>query len=302
VTTRAPRSKRWSLAARPFVTLLVATALHAFAVAPSPTLVAGDTDLSGRITDRVSAFDPQQRADIQATFDEVERRSGVRVWVLFVTSMHGAYAPGYAKSVAAANELSARDALLVVGLGDRTDSLWVGDGLPQITTIELGTIILSTVRPGLEAGTYAATVEATARALGAAATADIAPTAAPYRPITTPVSPVPQQGPAGLQWQYAVFVVLVLGLVGSGWIRQRLRAPDAPVEPAGRWTVDIQLDPDAARRTQLATAEALRLNEEMTRRALSNEVPQPAVPPRAPADAGDDDRSGEGGRSAGGTW
>jgi uncharacterized membrane protein YgcG len=281
--------------------LLVATALRALVVAPSPTAL--DTDLTGRITDHVSVFDTTQRADIQATFDQVERQSGVRVWVLFVTSMHGAYAPDYAKTIAAANELSPRDALLVVGLGDRSDSLWVGDGLPQITTIELGTIILETLRPGLEAGTYAATVEATARALGAAATSDVAPTVVPpYRPVTTLVAPVPQQGPGGVPWQYIVFGVLVLGVSVSGWLRQRHGSTSVPDGSVGRPQIDVQIDLGAAHRNQLAATEAMRLNEEMSRQAKYDAMPQPGIPSPAPIETGDDPSSPGGGRSAGGTW
>ena len=99
--------------------------------------------------------------------------------------------PDFAAETAATNSLGADDALLLVAIDDRTDAIWVADGLDEITDDEIDTILADTLEPRLRDGDFAGAAIATAQALGVAAES-AAPTSVP-----APTAPGPTTAPGG---------------------------------------------------------------------------------------------------------
>ena len=59
----------------------------------------------------------------------------------------GSRRPEYATETARINSLGADDALVLVALGDRTDAIWVAEGLDAITDAEIDAIIAGELEP-----------------------------------------------------------------------------------------------------------------------------------------------------------
>ena len=97
----------------------------------------------------------------------------------------------YAEQTAATNSLGVDDALLAVAMDDRTDYIWVSDGL-DITDDELDTILTEELEPRLRDGDEAAAAIAAVDGLGLAAESPT-PTEGPIVP--GPVTPIPSTGP-----------------------------------------------------------------------------------------------------------
>ena len=151
------------------VGLLWLAASVAVAIAQTPPR------LTGPVTDETGVL----RSDIgriEQEIAKVRRESGVQLWVLFVNTTDAQTAAEFTDGVARANSLGGNDALLVVALQDRTDQLWVSNGLPQITTDEITFIVANVLEPRLASGDYAGAVIAAADALGEAATGNVAGT------------------------------------------------------------------------------------------------------------------------------
>jgi len=165
--------------------LLLLPAFHAPAVA----LAADIPRLSGTITDQTGEVD-RNDPRIQSALDRLQRDHGIQLFVLFVDSTGDLSVTDYATEVAARNSLGVNDALLVVALGDRTDALWLSDGLDQITNSEIDRVVGNEVEPRLGDGDFAGAVVAAADGLGAAAGPGSGSTS---QPVSTP-SPTPAQG------------------------------------------------------------------------------------------------------------
>jgi hypothetical protein len=108
---------------------------------------------------------------------------------------------------------------LVVALDDRTDSIWVADGLDEITNDELDDIIAGTLEPRLADGDFGGAVIATAEALGLASTEAPEPTTGP-----TPTDRPDGGGGGGTDAGGFIGIVLLgLGLVLVGvWLASRV--------------------------------------------------------------------------------
>jgi hypothetical protein len=127
-------------------------------------------------------------AEVQAALDDL-LDDGVQLFVLFVGTTEDLSATEFAEETARLSSLGGDDALLLVALDDRSDAIWVSEGLP-ITNAELDDIIIDVLEPGLRTGDFPAAVIATAEALGSAA--------APATPGPTgPIVPGPIQTPPG---------------------------------------------------------------------------------------------------------
>ena len=85
------------------------------------------------------------------------------------------------------------DALVLVAVDDRTDYIWVSDGLDSITDDELDAIITGTLEPALRDGDFAGAAIATVEALGEAADS-AAPSAGPLLPGPATTGPTPADG------------------------------------------------------------------------------------------------------------
>ena len=174
--------------------LLVPVALLAVLLLPAfhalPVALGADIPrLTGTITDRTGEVD-RNDPRIQPALDRLRQDHGIQLFVLFVDSTGDLSVTDYATEVAARNSLGVNDALLVVALQDRTDAIWLSDGLDQITNSEIDQVVGNEVEPRLGDGDFAGAVVAAADGLGAAAGPGSTSTS---QPVSTP-SPTPAQG------------------------------------------------------------------------------------------------------------
>jgi hypothetical protein len=143
--------------------------------------------LEGPVTD-TSGVLAGGEGDVLSAIERTLDDHAVQVFVLFIETTDGTPADDYAAQTAAANSLGVNDALLLVAIEDRTDYIWVSDGLDEITDDELDVIIVDTLEPGLQDGDFTGAAVATVEAIGVAA--DTA------EPIETPLGPGPSTAAA----------------------------------------------------------------------------------------------------------
>jgi len=193
--------------------------------------------LEGTITDTTGALDAG-RDRIEEAAATVAEDSGVQPFVVFVSTTGDRTASEYAFETAERNSLGVDDALVLVALDDRTDFIWVSDGL-EISDQELDSIIGDTLEPALQAGDFPEAVIGTFEALGAANVAEVA-TEPPAQP--TPVAPTavpgggsvdPGDGDGGI----GLGTIAALALIGGGgyllWRRSRAASAPSGAGPTG---------------------------------------------------------------------
>ncbi len=184
------------------------------AVTPPGVLAEDIIALEGPVTDTSGALAGSED-EIADAIDRTLQEDGVQVFVLFVTSTDGVPTAEYASQTAATNSLGVDDALLLVAIEDRTDYIWVSDGLEGITDDELDEIIGGTLEPALREGDFGAAAVATVEAIGDAADAD-PPTEGPIVPgpgaTVTPTDP----GTDGAGGGIGLGPILALALIGGG--------------------------------------------------------------------------------------
>ncbi len=161
------------------------TALAALAFLASPVRAEDILRLEGPITDTTGVL-ADGADDIEAAIASA-LDDGVQVFVLFVQRTDGRTAEEYAADTASENSLGGDDALILVALEDRTDQIWIADGLDGISNDELDDIVTGTLEPGLREGDFPAAVVDTIEALGAANTVAVR-TAAPATPGPEPTA------------------------------------------------------------------------------------------------------------------
>ena len=177
----------------PFIRRVLAPAtlaLALFAVAAVPASAEPPPALEGPVTDNVGVLDggaDEVAAAIERTLDD----DGVQAWVLFVDSTDGDPAPDYASETARINSLGADDALVLVAIDDRTDAIWVADGLGSITDKEIDSIIADELEPRLRDGDFSGAAVAAVEGLGAANTT------AAEAPVPAEPEPTPAEGEGG---------------------------------------------------------------------------------------------------------
>jgi uncharacterized membrane protein YgcG len=163
--------------------VIVFLALLAVFAAPATVLARDIPRLASQITDETGELSGST-SRIQPALDALRRDHRVQLWVLFVETTDNLSITDFATQVAQRNSLGVNDALLVVALGDRTDSIWVADGLPQITNSEIDAIITDRVEPSLGSGDFAGAIVGAAEGLGDAAGGTTTP-ATPATPAAT---------------------------------------------------------------------------------------------------------------------
>lgn len=240
-TDSLDRSTRPLRLATAVATLLSIVAITLLSM-PFATVVRAEDilQLDGPVTDTTGVLADGEAAIIDAIETTLED-DGVQVFVLFVQTTGERTAAEYVAETAERNSLGGDDALIMVALDDRTDQIWVADGLDAITDDDLDAIITDTLEPGLRDGDFPAAVIATVEALGVAAT-----TAAPTEPPVTavPATPAPTDpggaggGDAG-DGGIGLGTILGIGLIaGGGFIawqywRRRSRPATAGTAAAG---------------------------------------------------------------------
>ena len=150
------------------VLLRLACALALLLSLASPASAADAPKLTGQLTDQTGVL-AGHRTEITTALDRLQRDHDVQLWVLFTNTTGGTSITAYADQVAAVNSLGVNDALLVVAIDDRTDSIWISNGLTKISNDEIDAIIGQRVEPQLAAGNYSAAVIGAADGLGEAA-------------------------------------------------------------------------------------------------------------------------------------
>jgi len=209
---------------RPLLAALLALAL--FVV---PTAAATIPEIRGPVTDETGVLAGDE-AEIEQAIEELLQRQRVQLWVVFVPTTDDLSAQEFAAGVAAGNSLGVNDALLLVAIEDRTDTIWVADGLEEITDAEIDEVIETALEPRLADGNFGAAVVATAEGLGeAAATTDA--TLPPVRtadPAATPPAGGGFEGPGNEPdggGSVLLPLVLIVGGVGlvAWWLMGRRR-------------------------------------------------------------------------------
>lgn len=186
--------------------------------------------LEGTVTDTSGVLDGRVD-DIEQAAEALLSDHGVQLFVLFVNTTGDLTAADYVAATAERNSLGGDDVLLLVAIEDRTDQIWVSDGLDEITDDELDAMIADELEPRLRDGDFAGAVIASAEALGRAADSP-AITPAPITPA--PATPVPGGGGGtdddggGIGIGTVVAIALIAG--GGFLVVRRLRARPAATE------------------------------------------------------------------------
>ena len=215
----------------------------AFALIVAPIARAeGILRLDGAVTDPTGALDGRT-ADVARAIDTTLADHGVQIFVLFVGTTGDLSAADYAAQTAERNSLGVDDALLLVAVDDRTDYIWVADGLERITDDELDAILVERLEPGLRNGDFAGAAIDAVEGLGLAADS-----AVPTEPTVTegPVVPGPTIGPTpggdaggggGIGLGTVVGIVLVAGgglFLYRRWRGSKEPASDGPAAAPGQ--------------------------------------------------------------------
>ncbi len=211
-------------------------ALATLTLLASPVMAEDILRLDGPVTDTTGAL-ASGEGDIASTIQTTLDERGVQVFVLFVNTTGDRTADEYVRETARQNSLGADDALVLVALQDRTDQIWLADGLDEITDVELDAIVTGTLEPGLRDGDFPAAIIGTVRAIGDAMIAVPA--------TTVPVTPVPTDiasgGGGGATGGGGIDLGVILALVviaGGGYfvwlgLRRRPRPAGAPGSTPG---------------------------------------------------------------------
>lgn len=128
--------------------------------------------LKERVTDETGVIENLSR--VEDAIDDLERDHNVQLWVLFVETTGSETVTGYADAVAAANSFGGNDALLLVAIEDRSDALWVGEMLDEVTDDEIDDLLTSELEPRLADGDFEAAIAELADGLGRAVSSDAA--------------------------------------------------------------------------------------------------------------------------------
>jgi uncharacterized membrane protein YgcG len=193
--------------------VLVALVPGLLAVSTVPASAEQPPTLGGPVTDHSGALDGAA-GDVEAAIARTLEDHGVQAWVLFVDSTDGQPAPDYAAETARINSLGADDALVLVALEDRTDAIWVADGLDAISDAEIDRIIADELEPRLRDGDFSGAAVAAVEGLGAAndTVAAPEPTSEP-----APAEPAPGQSETGGGGALGFLLpLLLIGLIGGG--------------------------------------------------------------------------------------
>nr|MBA2253947.1 TPM domain-containing protein [Chloroflexota bacterium] len=235
---------------RPVIRLLVAVLAVSLFAGVGTALAAAPRALRTAVDDETGRL-AADRERILDAFQVVADGQDIELWTLWITSTDGMEITEFGERVAALTDLGDRDALLVVALNDRTDTVWIGPGLvDEISTAEQERIRTQQVEPRLARAEFGAAVIGFANGVAAAVPAtppSSGPTAigtgpgATVRP-TEPATTVPPAGGGGGGIGLPVLLGLILLAVVGFWAYGRIRRGRATV---AQQTADEQLGREA---------------------------------------------------------
>ncbi len=226
-----------TLALVTFVAALLALSAGPVAAEPPPAIEGPVTDLTGELSGEEDA--------IEDAIQEMLDRDNVQVFVVFVRTTDGASATDYADQVATQNSFGGNDALVLVALEDRTDAIWVADGLDEISDEEIDDVIVNELEPRLADGDFAGAFVAAVEGLGDAADAAAAPPAVEPTPQTQPTPGTEPREDSGGGVGFGT-IAAVFALVGGGLLIYRARRSRQGGEERDRRTGELARDANAA--------------------------------------------------------
>jgi len=228
--------------------LLAASAAPVLAE-PVPRIDGAVTDLAGVLTGA--------EADVEAAIERTLDEHNVQVFVVYVRSTDDLTATAYADELARLNSFGGNDALVLVAIDDRTDAIWVSDGLDGISDAEIDDVIVEELEPRLADGDFAGAAIAAVETLGAASTGDPAPP--PTAPPGTTPGPTPPPGTGSVDGGGGGLgfgtILAVLALVGGGFLVWRAIRDRRSGEERDRRTGKLAREANAA---LIATDERIR--------------------------------------------
>jgi hypothetical protein len=217
-----------SLVRIPRVLAAVLTLVLALAVA-APALAAEPPQIREPVTDETGALSGGE-AEIEQAIDELLDTHNVQLWVSFISTTDGVPITDFVTETAEVNSLGANDVLMLVALDDRTDGMWVSNGLPEITPEERDAIIGSVIEPRLADGDFVGSAVAAAEALGEAATPAPTPPPGGGGTIGGPGDGGGGGDGGGLGSILAVLLILGGGGLIAWWFLSRRRRQQAEEE------------------------------------------------------------------------
>src|SRR5687768_1906011 len=196
-----------SLMGRPLPILIAALVLLLSAAPVLAQTLNGET----RVVDEAGVLSEAQVGEALDAIGELEDSRNVQMWALFVGTTGGQSITDFADAVAAENSLGGNDALLVVAVEDRRDSLWVGDLLDDVTDEEIDRIIADQIEPRLADGNWGAAIAAAAGGIDDALGGTMGPDPGE--------EPAPQPAPPAGSGSNPLPLLIALALIGGGlWL------------------------------------------------------------------------------------
>ncbi len=237
---------------------LVAVVIAAALGAPFALGLSEPPRLQDRVTDQAEVLSDGDIDVITLALKALESEQSIQLFVAFVDATGNATVTTFTEETSAASSLGGNDALLLVAIEDRSDALWVGDALDEVTNSEIDAILADRVEPLLADGDFAGAAVAGAHGLGEASTAVVVvPTGRPEQPQPTTA---PVDGGAGAGSTSGAFnltpVIAMLLLLGGGFLVVRTLLERRRRDAQARVTHD-KLSQDA-NRALLASDEALK--------------------------------------------
>lgn len=188
--------------------LAVVPVLAAVLLAPGPALADPPARLPAQVTDTAGALG-SGRSAADAALADLQARTGIQLFVVFVDSFDGTPAQEWTDRTAALSDLGDRDALLAVATGDRAYAYSFPDD-SRISDRELTDVAADDIEPALSRDDFAGAVVAAANGYTAAATGSSG---------------------SGLIWVAVIFVVIIVGAVVWVAVRRRRAAPATTATP-----------------------------------------------------------------------
>jgi uncharacterized membrane protein YgcG len=243
---------------------VLATACASALLLPASAPAEEPFRVEAQVTDRVGALDARG-SEVDAALDELQRREGAQLWVVYVDSFSGAPAQDWADETALESDLGLNDALLAVATGDRAYAYSVDQQFP-LSDDELAEVMTVAVEPALAENDWAGAAVGAAQGMGQALRGEqVTP------PQVTPGEAAPGGG-TGLGWIFALLGLALLAAVAVFVVRARRRgagrravgppsgAPEAATGPYSGLSLEELRE--RANRQLVETDDAIRTSEQ----------------------------------------
>jgi len=132
------------------LTVLLGVLAALIVAGASPALAVAPMHVSSRITDQVNALKGNE-SDVSAALDDLEAKTGINEYVVYVSSFDGMNGEQWAQQTAQQSGLGAKDVLLAVAINEKHYGVHVGDSLPADA---VDTVVIDQVKPKLSSGDW----------------------------------------------------------------------------------------------------------------------------------------------------